>query len=157
MAGFGKVGFQPSSSPPGMPVFAPPPGSPGCWHIAPSWTAGCSGYWCFLPWDRAGTHVSCGCYQRKTYCVVVTRETRIVQLLPGKHVSCSCYQGNTYRAVVIRETHIVQLLPGRRLSCSCYQDSWLYLLVYRKRKSDRFQGNDSPLTIPACQSCSYEG
>lgn len=46
---FDKVSFLPSFSPPGRPVFSPPPGSPGYWRIAPSWRAGYSEYWCCPP------------------------------------------------------------------------------------------------------------
>lgn len=38
---FDRGGFQLSFSPPGRLVFAPLPGSPGCWRTAPSSTAGC--------------------------------------------------------------------------------------------------------------------
>lgn len=46
---FDRGGFQLFFSPPGRLVFAPPPGSPGYWHTAPSWTAGCLEYWCCPP------------------------------------------------------------------------------------------------------------
>lgn len=57
---FDRGDSQLSFSPPGRPGFAPPPGSPGCWHTAPSLTADCSGYWCCPPYrnqeKNQGTH-----------------------------------------------------------------------------------------------------
>lgn len=49
---FDRGGFPPFFSPPGRLVFAPPPGSPGYWRTAPSWTAGCWGCWCCPPYRK---------------------------------------------------------------------------------------------------------
>lgn len=73
---FGRGGFQLFSSPPGRPASAPPPGFPGCWHTAPSWTAGCWEYWCCPPCGKQTQRSMKSLF--KHHCIYRTFKTIIV-------------------------------------------------------------------------------